>query len=503
MTASDSSRTPSFSPALRPLLEELARRGLTLPAPCLASLANPRPTVPLSFREFVARVRPGYVWYRHCEVLADVLQRVADGGLRRVMVFMPPRHGKSEEISRLFSAYWLFRNPHQWVGINSYGAELAYTLSRAVRENYQKAGGAIRDDAAAVRHWETPQGGGLWAAGVGGPITGKGFHLGIIDDSLKNAEEAASATVRAAQKEWYGSTFYTREEPDAAIVIVQTRWNEDDLAGWLLKEETADDEPERWHVVSFEAVKEETPPEVPATCTLEPDWRQPGEALCPERRPLSKLRKIARRIGSYFWNALFQQRPRPAEGKLFRREWFPVVKVPPACVERVRRWDFAATAAAYGSDPDWTAGVLMGRTADERFVILDVVRVRASPGEVERLLVATASQDRARPGSERPVMIRFEQEGGSSGKIAANHFVRLLAGYDVRGEASTGSKLERARPLVAQAEVGNVLLLEGPWNRDFLDELVAFPTPGVHDDQVDAASGALADLTEYYSAGAW
>lgn len=508
-TTPPDSLTPSFSPRLRGLLEEAARRGLTLPPETLQALANrPADEPPPSFREFVGRVRPGYRWYRHCEILAAVLQRVADGELRRLMVFMPPRHGKSEAVSRLFSAYYLYRYPHRWVGINSYGAELAYTLSRASREHYERAGGRVKAGADAVKHWETPDGGGLWAAGVGGPITGKGWHLGIIDDPIKNAKEAASGTVRTSHKEWYGSTFYTREEPgddgtpDGALVVVQTRWNQDDLAGWLLKEESEDDgNPERWHVVNFEAIKEDASAELPATCTVEPDWRKPGEALCPERRPLAKLEQIKRRIGSYFWNALFQQRPRPAEGKLFRRGWFAVVDAAPACVDMVRHWDLAATADTEGRDPDWTAGALLGKTADGRVVILDVVRLRGTPAEVDRVMAATAASDRQRWGHVR---ITIEQEPGSGGKRTIVYLAtRVLAGYDVRGEPASGSKVERARAMAAQAEVGNVLLLSGAWNRDLVDELVAFPTPGVHDDQVDAVSGALSGLLDTFSAGAF
>ncbi|RME24447.1 MAG: terminase, partial [Candidatus Zixiibacteriota bacterium] len=163
----------------------------------------------LTFREYIQRVNPRFKFYRHIEKLIAVLQRVADGEINRLMVFMPPRHGKSETVSRLFSAYYLYKHPERWVGINSYAAELAYTLSRNARENYVAGGGALKNDAAAVKHWETGKNGGLWAAGVGGPITGKGFHLGIIDDPLKNAEEAASDTIRAKQKDWYRSTFST------------------------------------------------------------------------------------------------------------------------------------------------------------------------------------------------------------------------------------------------------------------------------------------------------
>jgi hypothetical protein len=172
---------------------------------------------PLTFRAFVDQVNPRYVWYRHCVVLADVLQRVADGNLKRVMVFMPPRHGKSELVSRLFSAYYLYRHPEHFVGINSTRQTSPIHFSRSARDNFTRAGGSLRDDAAAVKHWLTTADGGLWAAGVGGPITGKGGNLLIIDDPLKNAEEAASETIRAKHKDWYGSTLYTRLEPAGAL----------------------------------------------------------------------------------------------------------------------------------------------------------------------------------------------------------------------------------------------------------------------------------------------
>jgi len=198
---------------------------------------------PLTFREFIAAVNPKYRFYKHCELLIAVLQRVADGEIKRLMIFTPPRHGKSETVSRLFSAYFLYRYPAYWVAVTSYSADLAHTLSRNSRENYLRAVGQVSDQASAVKQWETGAGGGLWAAGVGGQATGKGFHLGIIDDALKNAEEAASETIRARNQDWYQSTFYTREEPwsdtdpHGAIINVQTRWHEDDLAGCQIEQE--------------------------------------------------------------------------------------------------------------------------------------------------------------------------------------------------------------------------------------------------------------------------
>jgi predicted phage terminase large subunit-like protein len=450
----------------------------------------------LSFRAFVDLVRPRYQWYRHCEVLAEVLQQVADGQIKRLMVFMPPRHGKSEEVSRLFTAYYLYRFPHRWVGINSYAAELAYTLSRASRENYTRAGGSLKSDAAAVKHWETPHGGGMWAAGVGGPITGKGFHLGIIDDPLKNAQDAASETIRAGQKEWYGSTFYTREEPgEGAIVVIQTRWNEDDLSGWLLAQEE-DDEPERWHIVSFEAIKDDEPQQFPASCTVEPDWRKPGQALCEARYTLEKLRKIAQRVGLYFWNALFQQRPRPRDGDFFQRPWFEIVALAPAVAERVRYWDKAGTEGG----GDFSAGVLIAKSPEGRFYVEDVVRGQWSPHARNQVIQQTADLDEERYGGK--VLTVLEQEPGSSGKESALNSIFQLAGHRVRAETVTGDKAVRAQPFADQAEAGNVKIVRGPWNKQYLDELCGFPN-AKHDDQVDGSSGALNKLTRRERKEGW
>lgn len=439
----------------------------------------------LSFAEFIREVNPRFQFYAHAKQLIAVLQRVADGEIDRLLVFMPPRHSKSETVSRLFTAYYLYRYPARWVGLNSYAAELAYTLSRNARENYVTGGGLLNEDAYAVRHWETQAGGGLWAAGVGGPITGKGFSLGVIDDPLKNAEEAASTTAREKQKDWYRSTFYTRAEPDAAIVVIQTRWNEGDLSGWLLsEEESGDHEPERWHVVNMPAIAEEKPREFPASCTVESDARPKGAALCPERYPMARLKKIEQRIGQYFWGALYQQRPTALEGGLFKRSFFDIVGAAPADARRVRYWDKAGST---GQDSDYTAGVLMAVDADGVYTVQDVVRGQWSALERERIIRQTAELD----GRDVPIWV--EQEPGSGGKESAQATVRSLAGWRVYAERVTGDKLTRAQPFAAQAEARNVRLVRGGWNSVFLDELTMFPN-GRHDDQCDAASGAFAKL---------
>ena len=432
---------------------------------------------PLSFRDFILTVNPRYQFYPYLNPLIEALEQVAAGELKRLMVFLPPRHGKSELVSRLFSAYYLYCNPAHWVGINSYAAALAYTFSRNARDNYTRIGGTIKADAGAVTHWETGQGGGLWAAGVGGPITGKGFNLGIIDDPLKNAEDAASEVIRAKQKDWYNSTFYTRQEPEAAIVVIQTRWHEDDLSGHILSKEA--EEPEGWHIIHLEAIKEPEPPEYPETCTIAPDARQPDEALNPERYPLAKLRKIAARIGSYFFGALYQQRPKPREGGMFKRAWFKIVDRLPIGARAVRYWDKAGTEGG-GKE---TAGVKMGEYQG-KYYIADVVHGQwEAPGR-ERVIKQTAEIDGVN------CHIWIEQEPGSGGKESAQATIRNLAGYVVKADRPTGDKALRAEPFAAQAEAGNVYLVQGEWNYGYLEQLTTFPN-GKFKDLVDGSSGGF------------
>lgn len=439
----------------------------------------------VSFADFIRQVNPGFQFYKHVDILIARLQQVADGDLDRLMVFLPPRHTKSELVSRLFSAYYLYRHPGRWVGLNSYGANLAYSLSRNSRDNFQRMGGEIRGDARAVEQWETGQGGGMWAAGVGGAITGKGFHLGIIDDPVKNAEEANSEIIREKHADWYSSTFYTRGEPGNAIIVIQTRWHEMDLSGWLLAQE-GEEQPEHWHIISFPAIADEIPQEFPETCTVEPDFREPGEALCPERYNLDKLKKLAARVGTYFWNALFGQRPTPLEGGMFKRSWFDVVGAAPRDAQRVRAWDRAATEGA----GDYTVGLLMAKDGDGVYYVEDIVRGQFSDLQCEKVIEQTTLTDAARYGN---VTTWLEEEPGSSGKAVAKITIRALAGHVVKSERSTGDKLTRAQPLSAQCEALNVKLVRGEWNSVYLNELAGFPH-GAHDDQVDASSLAFTKL---------
>jgi predicted phage terminase large subunit-like protein len=437
-----------------------------------------------SYRAFVALANPKFAFYDHCDALAGVIERIAAGELKRVMIFLPPRHSKSEMFSRLFSAYYLRKHPDKWVGINSYAAQLAFTLSSAARQNFVKCGGELSDDSKSKQHWETKQGGGMWAAGVGGPITGKGFHLGIIDDPLKNSEEANSEVIREKHKEWYKTTFLTREEPDAAIVIILTRWHEDDLAGWLLNEETTDEDEhskENWHIVCLPAIAEELP-EFPPTCTIESDTREIGEPLCPERYPLEKLMQ-KRAKGAREFDALYQQRPSPKEGYFFDVTKLHIVDAAPVGGRKCRGTDKAATPG----DGDYTASGLVQQGKDGLWYIEDVWREQLDTATRDRRIRQTAEMD------GRTVHQKGEQEPGSGGKESAENFIRLLSGFPVSTEKSTANKESRADPFSSQVNAGNVRLVKGDWNKAFIEELRQFPF-GKHDDQVDAVTLAFNHL---------
>ncbi len=454
-----------FSPKQRALLEEFYRRrarsGLVA---------------------FTEGTFPQYRAERVHHHIAARLEAVLRGECSRLIIVAPPQHGKSELVSVRFPAFWLGNRPDDPVILASYGADLAYSKSRRAREivestEYQALfpGVRTRRDSRAVNSWELapPYRGGLIAAGVGGPITGHGALLGIIDDPVENWEQAHSDVYREKIWQWYKGTFRTRIWEGGAIVLIMTRWHEDDLAGRLLAEQA-----EQWEVLHLPAVSEGEG---------DPLGRPEGEPLSPERFSREALAQIEQDVGSQVWSAEYQGRPSPLEGNMFKREAVgELLKAAPAAMTRwIRYWDKAGTE----NGGDWTAGVLFGRCGN-LYIVLDVVRGQWSAATRKQVMHQTAQMDAAQyPGME----VWVEQEPGSSGKESAENTIADLAGFAVHAETSTGSKVIRANPLSAQWEVGNVKLLEGAWNKVYLDEMSAFPN-GVHDDMVDASAGAFAKL---------
>jgi predicted phage terminase large subunit-like protein len=370
------------------------------------------------------------------------------------------------------------------VGLASYGRALALNHARAARQYYLDGGGRLRLDHQAAGDWATTGGGELYCGGVRGPFTGRGYHLGIVDDPVKDAVDAASPRMRQSLTEWWQSVWRSRCEPDAALVVIQTRWSEDDLSGWLLKRAQEGQGELGWHIVHLPAVAEEEPYLAPPGCTVEPDWRRPGEALCPERYPLSELQRLQQESGPYAWAALYQQRPAPLEGGMFRREWFHEVQEPPVGARWVRYWDKAGTS---GGDGARTAGALLGRSGNG-YCLADIVSGRWEAVERERRIDLTAAMDREKYGM---VVTWVEQEPGSGGKESAQATQRRLsaAGYPCRIDMPQRNKVVRAEPLAAAMCAGLVSCLSGAWLYDFQHEAVNFPN-GRLKDMVDAAAGA-------------
>lgn len=438
----------------------------------------------------LARVDSRGLWSpaRHLDLVNQVLLEAVFGlGPPYVMILEPPRHGKSSLVSRRFPAWYLGLFPNRDVILASYEGDFAAEWGRKARDTLEEWGPklfgvSVRQDSSAASRWQLEgYEGGMRTAGVGGAITGRGGHLLILDDPVKNAEHAVSEVYRQKSWDWWLSTFWTRREPGAVVVVVMTMWHPDDLGNRILARSPG------WRVVRLPAIAEESDPEKGRL----PDLlgRIPGEALWPERFPAEALEQIRREIGEHWWAALYQQRAVPRQGGMFERQWFEIVEASPADAQRVRYWDKAATEKRGTNDPDWTVGLKLVRTPSGIWYVEDVRRTRSASLEVERLIAQTLRLDGT------PVPMWLEQEPGSSGKDVIAYYVRSYPGWTIEGHQPAGDKVLRADPVAAQAKAGNIKLVRGSWNQAFLDELEQFPF-GAHDDQVDALSGAFARLVQ-------
>jgi predicted phage terminase large subunit-like protein len=267
-------------------------------------------------------------------------------------------------------------------------------------------------------------------------------------------------------------------KPNARIVLIMTRWHQDDLAGRLLAQQEVGGS--RWRVLKLPAYAE----------LGDPLGRLPGEALWPEWEGREALERKRAEIGDREWWSQFQQEPRPPEGVLFKVHMIQTMLAEPydGRGDTVRAWDLAATVQTGSNDPSWTAGVKLRRLKDGRYIVLDVVRFRGGPEEVDQAIRYTAEHD----GSL--VRVGLPQDPGQGGKVRTLYLTKMLAGFRVEVSPESGSKELRAEPVAAQVNVGNFLMLQSAkWNASFLAELRDFPT-GTYDDQVDALSRGFSML---------
>jgi hypothetical protein len=253
--------------------------------------------------------------------LLDKLEKVSRGEIDRLAVFMPPGAAKSTYASILYAPWHLAQNPSANIIAASHTAELAEKWGRRVRnliaEHSPVLGVGLAPDSQAAGRWETDHGGEYFAAGVGGAIAGRRADLVVIDDPIRSREDADSETVRDKIWDWYKSDLYTRLKPGGRIVLIQTRWHEDDLAGRLLADMAAGGD--HWEVISLPALAESD----------DPLGRTVGQPLWPEWEDSENLERKRRAVGARDWSALYQQRPAPEDGDYFKLEWLKPYDIAP------------------------------------------------------------------------------------------------------------------------------------------------------------------------------
>lgn len=450
-----------------------------------------------------------WIHARHVALLDEYLVKLHSRALRTagyvgMIVEEPPRHGKSELATHYDSVYYLGAHPDDKVILATYAAEFGQEWGRKCRGTFEEwapslYGLEVSRDSRAADRWDIAgHKGGMITAGAGGPITGRGANYLKADDLIKNYAEAQSETLRNNVWNWWTSTFRTRLEPGGIILVIGTRWHEDDIIGRLLRQQG--DGPQglldplygqatdKFLRIRLPAVAEEPDEEFPDP---DPIGRKPGEVLFPERWPLEEL--APHMENELTWAALFQQRPTPTEGYLFHEEWFEIVPHPGGKFKRiVRWWDMAATDEKKGEDPDWTVGLLLGEHENGLYYVLDVVRFRASPGLVEARMRRQSVADKK---SYPSIRFRVEREPGAQGKLYARVLSKtVFRGLPFRAIPSSGSKTLRADTVAGAAEREEVKLVRAPWNKEFLREVKRFPF-GSKDDQVDALSGSYTAIT--------
>ena len=419
---------------------------------------------------------PEYQDADHIVALAEMLEAVERGELKRLIVLMPPRHGKSELVSLRFPCWYLVRHPEDYIVQAGYAESIALTHSRQARDIFISMGMTrlfpnihhrpetpgqemVRPERQAAHEWGTKQGGSYYAVGIGGGLTGRGFDVGIIDDPVKDEEEAASQTIRDKVWDWYQKVFRTRAEPNAAIIIVMTRWSPDDLVGRLLKQMKDDSKADQWEILHFPAIKD-------------------NQALWPERYPIEVLEKIRSSIGGRAFESLYQGNPTVAEGQIIKREWWKYFSTPPQFIRKIHSWD---TAFKDKTQNDYSVCTTWGESQNG-YYLLNVWRDKVEFPELKR--VATALYERDIPD----VVIVEDKASGQSliQELQRNTRIPVLP---VKVDVNKVARANSATPLV---EAGRVFLPENaPWLFDYIEELSAFPN-AEHDDQVDSTTQALA-----------
>lgn len=441
------------------------------------------------------RFQPKWQRAPHLELLNNKLKEIERGEFNKkgLMVFLPPRHGKSELISRAFPADFMLAHPDRKVILASHEASFAINWARGVRdliELYGKDYGVeLREGVRAARSWQTTAGGEMFATGIGGSPIGRGAHLFIIDDPLKDHVAARSLLIRDKQYDWYQSTF-PRLEPGGVMLIVMQRWHEDDIAGRILRHE-----PNDWEVLRIPAIAEDN----------DPLGREVGAALWPDRYPIEKLEEIRRTTQWWFW-AQYQQRPAPEEGAMFTRSMFrfytvnggsyelvqadgSVKKVP---IDSGRRFIAYDLAGSEKETADWSVFAVIRVLPDNDMLVEHLIRRRMQAPDALKTMDELNRTYLGGPG----YFVAGKKEWG----LPINQMAKVR-GIAIKALDAKGDKVARAMPLSARMQQGTVYFLDGTnWISEVEDELCQFPN-GPHDDIVDALAYGAFEVTK--TGGAW
>jgi predicted phage terminase large subunit-like protein len=419
----------------------------------------------------------GWVHKEICTKLEKFSRDTTAGLSPRLMIFMPPRHGKSMIASERFPIWHLGHNPEHSILLTSYGQKLSDRFSKRARDIAQSEffketfpDFALDPNKQSVHEWQTSKGGSYSAVGIGGSATGKGADILIIDDPVKNAMEAKSKTKQENDWEWYRTTAHTRLFPGRGILVIQTRWNEGDLAGRLI--DAMKEDGDQWDIICY-----------PALAEHDEEHRKKDNALHKERYDNIKLHRIRKIIGMDAWNSLYQQRPTAEEGNMFKKEWFKTFKIAPSRFERkVISWDLSFKD---GETNDFIAGGLWGKLGAD-YYFLDLVHKKADFIETKKEVEDFSS----RHPSVMPILI----EDKANGPAVISSLENVISG--IVAVNPQGSKEARALVITPIAEAGNIHLPEdAPWLDKFKAELFAFPK-GKHDDMVDQMTQAISHLMD-------
>lgn len=480
-------------------------------------------------KRFYPQYTPGWVHYDIARRLEQFMRDVESKKSPRLMLLVPPRHGKSELASIRFPAFVLGHHP-EWEVINcGYNLDLPMKFSRKVREIVRDPGykplfneSMLDPDSQSAEAWNTTAGGGFTAAGVGGGITGKGATVLIIDDPIKNQEEADSIIVRDGLWDWYWSTAYSRLSPGGGVLVIQTWWHDDDLAGRLQQKMISEEDSDKFVIIKYPALAEKWEYrnkqsdlieryDVPLDAAHDDKLRQsraigntnpivlddrydllrmPGEALHPERYDERMMTSMRANQPPRIWSALYQQNPVPDEGVYFKQEYFKYEPVSPTAYQRnvFQAWDFAIGERQVN---DYTVGVTLIQDETDALHLVEVIRFRGDSFTiVEEMLNAVD-----RWGSEPTAPLTLGVEDSQIWKAIKPLFEKRCSErktyppFEVLKPLT--DKLARARSLQGRMQQGRVYFpKDAPWLNDVHTELLRFPA-GAHDDIVDAMAWAV------------